>query len=291
MLGYGLGLRSEHYDCVLAGDTRAQWFEALTENYLGLPGQGLAPAADRLARIRERYPLTLHGVSLSIGGTAEIDADYLRRLEALIDRVEPAWISDHLCWTGPPGQNLHDLLPLSYRARTLAHVVDRIDSVQARLGRQLVIENVSSYATYPSDEMSEAEFVAEVVKRSGCGLLLDINNIYVSARNHAPRRGQSWQAYASQYLAQMPYGSVRQVHLAGHRNKGDWVIDTHDRPVCEEVWQLFGAAWPRLLGAAVMIEWDADIPPIARLDEELDRARAVASAAIGTSALSVEVRA
>src|SRR5512135_2672611 len=214
--GFGLGLRPEHYRDFAAGGPRVDWLEILTENYLVPGGKPL----DFLERIRARYPIVMHGVSLSIGGTDALDEAYLRELEALAGRVQPAWISDHLCWTGIGGTNLHDLLPIPFTAEALAHVAERVARVQDRLRRALVLENVSSYVGFAGDEMAEWEFLAELVRRSGCELLLDVNNVYVNAVNHG--------FDAREFVDALPASAVRQIHLAGHTDNGDHLIDTHD---------------------------------------------------------------
>jgi uncharacterized protein (UPF0276 family) len=225
-----------------------------------------------LMRVRVRWPVVLHGVSLSIGSTDPLDDAYLGRLKALTDRVEPAWISDHLCWTGVGGINLHDLLPLPYTEEALHHVVGRVVQVQERLGRQILLENVSSYVTFAQSAVPEWEFLAEVARRADCLLLLDVNNVYVSAFNH------EFDPLA--YLAAVPGERVRQIHLAGHENNGTHIIDTHDHPVIDPVWSLFAEAIRRFGPVATMIERDDRIPPLPDLESELDRARAVAAKAL-----------
>jgi uncharacterized protein (UPF0276 family) len=225
-----------------------------------------------LTRVRERWPVVLHGVSLSIGSTDPLDGDYLDRLAALAKRVEPAWISDHLCWTGVNGINLHDLLPLPYTEEALDHVAGRVAQVQERLGRRILLENVSSYVTFAHSAVPEWEFLAEVARRADCLILLDVNNIYVSAFNH------EFDPLA--YLEAIPAERVRQIHLAGHQNNESHIVDTHDHPVIDPVWSLYGAAIERFGPVATMIERDDRIPPLAELEHELDRARAVAAEAL-----------
>lgn len=262
--GFGLGLRKEHYDAVLASRPDVDWFEILSENYLVEGGKPL----DYLDRIRSLYPMAMHGVSLSIGSSDPLNMDYLRRLKGLIARVEPLWVSDHLCWTGVEGFNLHDLLPLPYTEEALAHVVERVGRVQEFLGRRILLENVSSYMSYPESGMSEWEFLSEVAGRADCLILLDINNIYVSARNH--------RFDPLTYVDAIPPERVWQFHLAGHTDQGGWVIDTHDHPVRAEVWELFRHAARRFGRVATMIERDDRIPPLAELLGELDQARHIA---------------
>jgi uncharacterized protein (UPF0276 family) len=264
-LGFGLGLRAPHLPQIIAGESRADWFEALTENYLGLPGHGSGQPLSNLLKVREIKPIVLHGVSLSIGGTDPLNEVYLARLENLISKVQPTWISDHLCWTSVHGFNSHDLLPLPYTRATVDHVVSRIQNVQDRLRRPILIENVSSYVEFSERDYNEAQFVREIVKRSGCALLLDLNNIYVSARNHG------FNPHA--YLEEIPWASVVQFHLAGHTDRGDVVIDTHDHPVRQEVWDLYKIAIQHAPQASPMIEWDDHIPPLAELESHLQIAR------------------
>lgn len=265
-LGFGLGLRPAHYAAILdGGDAGIDWFEAITENHLVGGGRPLHV----LDAVRDRRPVVLHGVSLSIGGIDPLDFDYLARVRALAARVEPAWISDHLCWTGVDGCNLHDLLPLPYTAEALAHVVPRVQAVQEFLGRPLVLENVSSYVDYVSSECREWEFLAELVARTGCELLLDVNNVYVSHRNHG------FDPVA--FLDGLPRGAVRQLHLAGHSDLGTHVIDTHDAPVREEVWALYAHAVRRFGPLPTLLERDDAIPPLPELAAELAHARQVAA--------------
>jgi uncharacterized protein (UPF0276 family) len=264
--GYGVGLRPEHYrDFADGAVPGVDWLEVLTENYLVPGGKPLA----FLDRIRARYPVAMHGVSLSIAGTDALDEDYLRALESLVERVEPAWVSDHLCWTGVGGTNLHDLLPIPYTSAALRHIAARVGRVQDRLRRPLVLENISSYVRFGSDPMTEWEFLAELVKRSGCELLLDVNNVYVSAMNHG---FDAWR-----YVNGLPRAAVRQVHLAGHTNNGHHLVDTHDGPVCEAVWDLYEHSVARFGDVPAMIERDDHIPPLAELVAELDIARARAA--------------
>jgi uncharacterized protein (UPF0276 family) len=262
--GFGLGLRPPHYDFVLQEPHAIDWLEIITENYLGAGGKPL----HYLTRIRERYPLVMHGVSLSIGSTDPIDLDYLASVRALSDRIEPHWISDHLCWTGIEGRNLHDLLPLPYTEEALATVVARVGQVQDILGRQILLENVSSYLTFHASEMSEWEFLREVAQRADCAILLDINNIYVSSVNHG--------FDPIEYLRAIPPSRVEQFHLAGHSDLGGHLIDTHDHPIAAPVWNLYRAALERFGEVPTMIERDDNIPELSELVEELDVARQIA---------------
>lgn len=262
-LGHGVGLRTVHFPELFAGTVRVDWFEAISENFM-IPGGRPLRA---LERAREVAPVALHGVSLSIGSVDPLSEPYLDALARLADRVQPAWISDHLCWGSVGGHYAHDLLPLPYTEEALAHVVERIERVQARLGRQILIENVSSYLTYVDSIMPEWEFLSEVAQRSDCGILLDINNVYVSAVNHG------FDPIA--YLAGVPPMRVGQIHLAGHSDHGTHLLDTHDAPVRSEVWSLYRTALRRLGRVSTLIEWDEHIPPWDGLVAEAERARAV----------------
>ena len=263
-LGFGLGLRPEHYDEILSGDPNVDWFEVISENYM-IPGGKPLRILDE---IRERYPIVMHGVSLSIASTAPLDIDYLTELKTLADSVNPKWISDHLCWTGVHGVNLHDLLPIPYTQEALNHVVDRVSRVQDFLGRRLTLENVSSYVTFAESEMSEWEFVSEVARRADCWLLFDVNNVYVSAYNH----GFS----TRDFLHGVPRDRIVQFHLAGHSHEGDHIVDTHDHPVCDEVWDFYRETVSHFGPVSTMIERDDNIPPLAEVIAELDVARRIA---------------
>lgn len=273
-LGFGLGLRPTHYETILNERPAVDWFEIISENYLVPGGKPL----HYLDRIRDRYPLVMHGVSLSIGSHDPLNRDYLRQLKALAGRIEPAWISDHLCWSGAHGVNAHDLLPLPYTEEAIRHVVARVSEVQEFLGRRILLENVSSYVTYKESEMTEWEFLREIAERADCLILLDINNIYVSGINHEfdPRV----------YIDAIPADRVRQFHLAGHRNLGDYIIDTHDEPVIDPVWKLYAQAVRRFGRVSAMIERDDNIPPLSELLAELDHARKIAANAQRETAAS-----
>jgi uncharacterized protein (UPF0276 family) len=262
--GFGLGLRTPHYEAILSESHAVDWLEVITENYLGLGGKPL----DYLERIRERFPLVMHGVSLSIGSTDPIDFEYLAMVRALALRIEPHWISDHLCWTGVDGRNLHDLLPLPYTEEALACVAARVGQVQDALGRQILLENVSSYLSFHADEMSEWDFLREVAARADCNILLDINNIYVSSVNHG--------FDPAKYLQAMPKSRVRQFHLAGHSDMGGHLIDTHDHPIVAPVWDLYAQAVALFGDVPTMIERDDNIPELGELVAELNLARGVA---------------
>lgn len=263
-LGYGLGLRKEHYDTVLAERPKVDWFEIISENYMVEGGKPL----DYLCRIREHYPMVMHGVSMSIGSTEPLNVDYLKQLKALIKRVEPAWFSDHLCWTGVNGVNLHDLMPLPYTDEAVQHVADRVSQVQDYLGRQMLLENVSSYVSYSDSLMSEWEFLCAVAERADCLILLDINNIYVSAYNH------NFDPY--RYLQAIPAERVYQFHLAGHSHEDNLIIDTHDHPIADPVFELYAAAVQQFGRVSTMIERDDHIPPLAELLDELEQVRRIA---------------
>ena len=261
LTGFGLGLRTPHYEAVLSEPHAIDWFEVITENYLVPGGKPL----HYLERIRERFPLVMHGVSLSIGSTDPVDFDYLAQVRALAARIEPHWISDHLCWTGVDGRNLHDLLPLPYTEEALTSVVARIGQIQDALGRRILLENVSSYLAFHESDMSEWDFLREVAQRADCAILLDINNIYVSSVNHG--------FDALTYLRAMPKDRVRQLHLAGHSDLGGHLIDTHDHPIVEPVWNLYGAAVAQFGAVPTMIERDDNIPALSELVAELQIAR------------------
>lgn len=266
-LGFGLGLRPVYYQDILETAPRVDWFEAISENYMVPGGRPLA----MLERIRSAYPIVMHGVSMSIASTAPLDFEHLSGLKALADRFEPEWISDHLCWTGAHGVNLHDLLPIPYTSEALDHVVERIRRVQDFLGRRIAIENVSSYVTFAESEMDEWTFIREMAERADCWLLLDVNNVFVSSFNHG--------FDPLSYLEAIPVNRVVQLHLAGHSEALTHKIDTHDQPICEQVWSLYDGACRRFGSVSTMIERDGNFPPFDELVMELDRARAVAAAA------------
>jgi uncharacterized protein len=263
-LGYGLGLRVDYYDELLDGGLPVDWLEILSENYMIPGGRPL----HYLARFRERFPLVMHGVSLSIGSVDALDKEYLRSLKKLADFVQPAWISDHLCWTGSGGTNLYDLLPLPYSEEAIEHVVQRVRQVQEFLGRRILLENVSSYVSFADGQLQEWEFLAAIAERADCLILLDINNIFVSAHNHGfdPHT----------YLAGVPRERVQQFHMAGHEHNGSLIIDTHSAPVDEGVWDLYAHAVRQFGPVSTMIERDDKMPPLSELIAELDRARSIA---------------
>lgn len=273
-LGFGLGLRVPHYAYILETRPAVDWFEVISENYMVAGGKPM----HYLHAIRQHYPIVMHGVSMSIGSTDPVNADYLKGLKALIRGIEPEWVSDHLCWTSLGGINSHDLLPLPYNEEALDHVVSRIHQVQDFLGRTMLFENVSSYISYRESEMTEWEFFDEVCNRAGCKMLLDINNIYVSARNHGFN--------PIDYLDGVAPERVQQFHLAGHSDFGDYIVDTHDHDVPDPVWRLYGEALKRFGPVSTMIERDDNIPEFSVLFAELAHARSIAREMLGSSAIA-----
>ncbi len=268
-LGHGIGLRPKHYPRVWEGVAQVDWFEVISENFMIRGGRPLAV----LERARAQAPLVLHGVSLSLGSTDPLNNAYLHDLQMLVHRFEPAWVSDHLCWGSIGGHYAHDLLPLPYTEEALTQVVERVQLVQDRLGRQILIENVSSYLTFSHSAMPEWEFLAEIAEQADCGILLDVNNIYVSATNHG--------FIPEVYLAAMPKERIGQIHLAGHSNKGAYLLDTHDGPVINPVWDLYRLALRRYGRVSTLIEWDDQIPEFDVLCAEAERARIIESEVMG----------
>ena len=267
-LGHGIGLRTDHYQDVIDRRPDVDWFEVISENFM-VPGGNPRRV---LRAVRERYPVVLHGVALSIGSTDPLDERYLDELAALAAEVEPAWISDHLCWGSIDGMVAHDLLPLPFTEEALHHVVDRVRRVQDHLGRRILLENVSSYMTFRHSVMPEWEFLAEVARRADCGILLDVNNVFVSAHNHG--------FDAHDYIAGVPAERVGQIHLAGHSARGDLLVDTHDHPVPDAVWDLYRATIAMLGPRPTLIEWDDHVPALDRLVAESSRAVAVEAEAL-----------
>lgn len=266
-LGDGVGLRAQHYPYLRRTPPPlwgVDWFEIVTEDFIDGRGRAI------LELITATHPVVMHGVALNIGGTDPLDTSYLHRLAALGERLNPAWISDHLCWTGVDGVNSHDLWPLPLTAESLAHVVDRVRRVQDFLGRPLILENPSSYFEFTSSDIPEPEFLAQLVEAAGCGLLLDVNNVHVSATNHG------WDPVA--YIHTVPADAVVQVHLAGSTDHRTHRIDTHDRPVPRPVWPLYALVWQRTGGVSTLLEWDANIPSLPELVTELAKAKAVRGA-------------
>lgn len=267
-LGFGLGLRPPHYQDILNTNPQVDWFEIITEDYLVPGGNPL----HYLDRIRELYPIVMHGVSLSIGGTDQLDFGYLEKVKQLAARVQAEWVSDHLCWTGTQGINMHDLLPLPYTEEALKHIVPRVKRVQDFLGRQILLENPSSYITFAQSAIPEWEFLAELAKQADCLLLLDINNVYVSSVNHT--------FDPLTYINAIPTERVFQFHVAGHTNLGTHIIDTHDEDVIDEVWNLYDYALNRFGPVSTLLERDDKIPPLNELVDELNVARQIAQRVI-----------
>ena len=262
-LGHGIGLRTPHYKEIAEGASASDWFEVISENFMVKGGN----ARRVLFKVRERWPVVMHGVSLSLGSVDPLDERYLDDLAALAADVQPAWISDHLCFSSFGGHTGHDLWPLPFTEEALNHIVNRVARVQERLGRRILVENASSYLQYRHSTMSEWEFLAALAERADCGLLLDLNNVYVSARNHGfnPR----------DFLAGLPPKRIGQFHLAGHQDRGTHLLDTHDHPVCDDVWSLYRDALGRFGPVSTLIEWDDKIPPLAEVVEEARRAKAI----------------
>ncbi|MFT3741713.1 MAG: DUF692 domain-containing protein [Gammaproteobacteria bacterium] len=272
-LGFGLGLRAVHYRDILDTHPAIDWFEVITEDYL-VPGGNTLYFMQQVA---ERYPVVMHGVSLSIGSVDPLDWDYLTKLKQLAQRIQPAWVSDHVCWTGAHGINLHDLNPLPYTEEAVRHLATRVKQVQEFLGRQILLENVSSYITYAHSTMTEWEFLMAVCEEADCLLLLDINNIYVSSFNHG--------FDAMTFINGIANNRVQQFHLAGHLNLETHIVDTHDHPVIPEVWDLYQAALRRFGPISTLIERDANVPPLHELKQELDYAKSLAVATLGNQVL------
>jgi uncharacterized protein (UPF0276 family) len=259
-LGIGIGLRATHFAEILSRWPELDWFEALSENYMDTGGRPLWV----LDQVAERYPVALHGVSLSVGSTDPVDLEYLRRLKALAERTRARWVSDHLCWTGVLGRNTHDLLPLPYDEATLRHVVSRVRQVQDVLERPLALENPSTYVAFASSTMREWEFLARLAEEADCALLLDVNNVYVSAFNHG--------FDAEEYVDAIPADRVVQYHLAGHTNKGTHIVDTHSGPAIDPVWALFARACRRTGPVSTLFEWDEAIPSFDEVRAEAAKA-------------------
>ncbi len=260
-LGLGVGLRAPHFSHILRNWPAVDWFEIISENYIDSQGRPRYV----LDQVAERYPVVMHGVSLSIGSTDPLSFEYLGKLKALAGQIGARWISDHVCWTGVAGRNTHDLLPIPYNEETLGHVAQRVRTVQEFLERPLVLEDPSSYVTFATSTMTEWEFLSALVAETGCGLLLDVNNVYVSAVNH--------DFDPETYIRHLPHDHIVQFHLAGHTNMGDYCIDTHDGQVIDPVWKLYQLAWQLTGGASTLLEWDAQIPDFATLHAEVLKAK------------------
>lgn len=266
-IGFGLGLRTVHYPHIFEHWPDVDWFEIISENFMGTEGRPM----HHLDKVRERYPICMHGVSLSIGSADPLDFDYLARLKALAKRVDAVWITDHLCWTGVAHRNMHDLLPMPYTEESLAHTVARVKQVQDYLERPIMLENPSSYAEFTASTMTECDFLVRLAEEADCGLLLDVNNVYVSAFNH--------DFDAEAYIRAIPADRVTQFHLAGHTNYGTHILDTHSDHVIDEVWKLYALAVELTGGRGTLVEWDESIPEFDVVNGELTKARAFASLA------------
>ncbi len=266
-LGIGLGLRVPHYAAIREGRSNVHWFEALSENYMEDGGRPI----HILSEIRRDKPVALHGVSLSVASVDPLNPEYLKRLKTLVERVEPALISDHCCWTGFAGENLHDLMPVPFTQEAIDHIAARILQVQEFLGRRILLENVSSYVSFKHSEMTEWEFLKELLVKADCGLLLDVNNVYVSSINH--------NFDPLDYVRAIPTERIGQIHLAGHSEREEggerFLIDTHDAPVCDDVWALYEETVSLVGPVSTMVEWDADIPSYERLEEEVMKAERI----------------
>jgi hypothetical protein len=267
--GCGIGLRKEHFDTILSEHPPVPWFEAISENFMVAGGR----PRQVLEQVRRDYPVALHGVSLSIGSADPVNPDYLRQLAELVSWVEPALVSDHLCWTGVGGHNSHDLLPLPRTEEAIRQIAAKIRRVQQTLGRRILVENISSYLEFKASRLPEVDFLRAVVEEADCHILLDVNNVYVNARNH--------QLDPRQYLERLPADRVRQIHLAGHEDHGDYVIDTHDHPVRQEVWALYRRAIELFGPVPTLIEWDARIPELEVVLGEAKRAEECMGALAG----------
>ncbi len=259
-IGHGIGLRPQHWNRILEEKTQVDWFEIISENFMGREGSSLRT----LEKIRQNYPIACHGVSLSIGSADPIDPEYMKQLKALVDRVSPLWVSDHLCWTSINQLHSHDLLPLPQTQAVVKHLVEKIDQVQNYLGRSILLENVSSYVSFKESDMKEWDFITEVARRSGCGILLDINNIYVNAFNH--------KFETKEYLAGIPKEYVAQFHLAGHTDRKTFLFDTHSARMTEPVWDLYKLAVEKFGNVPTLVEWDDEIPQLDVLLDERRRA-------------------
>ena len=274
-LGHGIGLRPPHYAEVVNDRPAVDWFELITENFMVAGGNPRRV----LREVRAHYPVVLHGVSLSLGSVDPLDATYLDRLAALAAETEPAWISDHLCWSSYGGHTGHDLWPLPFTEESLEHVARRVRAVQDRLGRRILVENVSSYLEYAHSTISEWEFLGELARRADCGLLLDVNNVFVSAHNH----GFDPEAF----LGGVPVDRVKQIHLAGHSDHGTHLLDSHDHPVCDGVWALYRSAVERFGAVSTLIERDDDIPPLSEVIAESRQAAPIEAEVLGRTRAEV----
>ena len=272
--GFGLGLRTVHYQDFILQRQNVDWLEIISENYL-IPG---GKPLQNLEAIRKDYPMVMHGVSLSIGSCDALNRDYLRQLKALMLRIQPGWVSDHLCWTGVNQTNMHDLLPVPYTQEALDHIVSRVLQVQDFLGQRLVLENPSTYVTFKNEEMSEQDFMCQLIKRTDCGLLLDVNNVYVSAFNHG--------FDAHRYIDALPTQNIMQIHLAGHEKHPDYIIDTHDHDIAPPVFDLYHYTLKRHGFIPTMIERDDNIPPLSVLLTELEAVKTCAANALNSPSIA-----
>lgn len=271
-LGFGLGLRAPHYNDVLRDRPKVDWFEVISENVIDAH-QGYR---EFLGDLRRDYPFVMHGVSLSIGSTDALDRGYLTKLKAMANFLQPAWVSDHLCFTGVLGTNSHDLLPIPYTEEALNHIAGRVRQVQDMLERPLILENPSSYVAFAGSTLPEPQFLSALAGETGCGLLLDVNNVYVSAFNHG--------LDAKAYIDTIPTEHIVQIHLAGHKDCGAYRVDTHDREVPDAVWQLYGYTLKTKGAISTMIEWDEQIPPFQTLFDEMEKAKAAAQHSLSEAA-------
>ena len=277
LLGLGVGLRTVHFQHILNERPQVDWFEIISENFMDSGGR----PRHVLEQIAERYPIVMHGVSMSIGSTDPLNIEYLKKLKKLAGAVNARWVSDHLCWTGVAGLNSHDLLPIPLNEETLRHVVERIRIVQDVLERPLVLENPSSYVTFADSTMTEWEFLTRMSEEADCGLLLDVNNVYVSSRNHDfdPR----------EYIENVPHERIVQCHLAGHTNLGTHIIDTHDDHVINPVWELYRQAHQLTGGISTLLEWDAKIPEFPVVHAEVLKAKQFMGEQLGDATSTEEV--
>lgn len=259
--GLGLGLRSKHFNYILEHNPPVDWFEVISENFMDSGGR----PRNVLKQIAERYPIVMHGVSLSIGSTDPVNKEYLEKLKRLAGEINPLWISDHLCWTGVNSLNTHDLLPVALNEESLAHICRRVNEVQDFMGRPIVFENPSTYLTFRQSTINEWDFLRYMTEETGCGLLLDVNNVYVSGFNN--------DFDPAFYINQLPHDRIVQMHIAGHQHCGEYIIDTHDRKVVPDVWQLYNLAWKLTGGVATLLEWDSNIPDFEEYHTELLKAR------------------
>ena len=259
--GLGLGLRSKHFNYILENNPKVDWFEIISENFMDSGGRPI----HILKQVAERYPIVMHGVSLSIGSTDPLNREYLTKLKRLATEIKPLWVSDHLCWTGVNGLNTHDLLPVALTEEALKHICKRINEIQDFMQRPMVFENPSTYLTFKQSTIPEYDFLRYMTEETGCGLLLDVNNVYVSGYNN--------DFDAEHYIRQLPHDRIVQMHIAGHQNCGDYIIDTHDRQVIQNVWKLYNLAWKLTGGVATLLEWDSNIPEFEEYHAELMKSK------------------